>query len=162
MRTSVDLHVHLVSRGITHEFFRLEQRTRHPDDLAAAFDVAPEAFAVPTVLVGGGRSNPVLAVIASGTTLDLATVVRATGIQGLRRARPLAAARITGFPADWIPPVALDESTRLVVDRTLAANDVLYGPGGEPGLLVGIRTEDLLAAGGALVATVTVPVASMR
>jgi len=162
MRTSVDLHVHLVSKGIAHEFFRLEQRTRHPGDLAAAFGVDPGVFAVPAVLTGSGRSDPVLAIAASGTTLDLAAVVRVTGIKGLRRARPLAAARITGFPADWIPPVALDESVRQVIDPTLAANDVLYGPGGEPGLLVGIRTEDLLAAGGALVAAVTVPVASMR
>jgi prolyl-tRNA editing enzyme YbaK/EbsC (Cys-tRNA(Pro) deacylase) len=73
----------------------------------------------------------------------------------------LAAARVTGFPADWIPPVALDDGVQLVMDPALASLDVLYAPGGEPGLLVGIRTEDLLASG-VLVAPVAVPVASMR
>lgn len=161
MRTSVDLNVHLVSAGVAHEFFRVEQRTRHPGDLAAAFDVDPSAMAETTVLTAPGHGQTVLAVGPAGSTIDVAAVVRATGIAGLRRARPLAAARVTGFPADWIPPVALDDGVQLVMDPALASLDVLYAPGGEPGLLVGIRTEDLLASG-VLVAPVAVPVASMR
>jgi prolyl-tRNA editing enzyme YbaK/EbsC (Cys-tRNA(Pro) deacylase) len=55
--------------------------------------------------------------------------------------------RVTGFPAAWAPAVSVDDRVPTWLDDSIAGVDVFYCPGGEEGLIVGIRTAELMASG---------------
>jgi len=58
----------------------------------------------------------------------------------------------TGFIADWLPPVGHERPSRALLDPSLLETDVLYTPGGDPGLMVVLHSSDLLRATSATVA----------
>jgi prolyl-tRNA editing enzyme YbaK/EbsC (Cys-tRNA(Pro) deacylase) len=65
---------------------------------------------------------------------------------------PARATDLTGFLPEVIPPVGLPAEVTVLLDRSLADQEVLYFPGGEPNSVLKIRARDLADATGARVA----------
>jgi Cys-tRNA(Pro)/Cys-tRNA(Cys) deacylase len=153
MRTSVDVHNFLLERDVPHELVPVRGRFRSPDRVAAVLGLSAEQ--VGKVLVYAGSKGPVAVLIPSDRDPDLKRVAVAVPTPTLTALGPDEIADATDYLAEAVPPVGLPGTVRVVMDRRLTEQDVLYFAGGETRTLLKIRPEDLRRAADAKVAKVT-------
>jgi Cys-tRNA(Pro)/Cys-tRNA(Cys) deacylase len=152
MRTSVDVHNFLLERGIAHEMVSTRGRFRSPDRMAAVLGLPPEQ--VGRVVLFQGPGGLVAVLIPSDRSADRQRIADVTDEPDLLELSPNRAAEATDYLHEALPPAGLPSGTRVVMDRTLADQEVLYFPGGEPSSLLKIRPDDLARATDAHVAPV--------
>jgi Cys-tRNA(Pro)/Cys-tRNA(Cys) deacylase len=152
MRTSVDVHNFLLERDVPHELVPVRGRLREPERTAAVLGLPPEE--VGRVVVLEAAKALVAVVIPAGTQPDLRRVAVATPSPSLVELDPDRVAEVTDYLAEAVPPVGLPEGTKVILDRSVAEQEVLYIAGGEPSTLLKIRPADLVRATGAKVAKV--------
>jgi prolyl-tRNA editing enzyme YbaK/EbsC (Cys-tRNA(Pro) deacylase) len=153
VRTSVDVHNFLVDREVPHEVFSTRGRLRSAERIAGVLGLPPED--VGKVVVFEGRGRPVAVAVPAGADPDLHLVRAAVGENDLRRVSRTRASELTGYLYESIPPVGLPKGFRLVLDRSLHRDAVLYFPGGEARSVLKVRGTDLARATGSVVAEVT-------
>ena len=144
MRGSVEVHRYLVERSIPHEFYRLERPLRRIDEASAVLGLQPGNVVAAELF--DSPAGPILALTPAGQCASAPAVAHAADAV---RARPVSTARTaaaSGYFADWLPPVGHERAARVVVDSSFAEADVLYAAGGDPGVMLVIRAEDLIRA----------------
>lgn len=155
MRTSVDVHNFLVERDVPHELVPLRGRLRSPGRMARiAAVLGLPAEQVGKVVVLLGSKDVVAVLVPSDRDVDLRRVAVAARTPSLEELTPDRVTDLTDYFSESVPPAGLPNGTRVVMDRTLADQEVLYFAGGEPTTLLKIRPEDLIRASGARVARV--------
>lgn len=152
MRTAVDVHNYLVERDVAHEMVSTRRRVRAPKQIAGVLGLEPAQ--VGRVLIHEAEDGLVAAVVGADRSADAGRVADAAGRGPVERVTLERATELTDFLSEAMPPVALPEGTILVLDEALAAEDVLYFPGGEPTSVLKIRPADLVAAAGARTADI--------
>ncbi|HEX9343187.1 MAG TPA: YbaK/EbsC family protein [Actinomycetota bacterium] len=153
MRSSIDVHNHLLADDVLHELPQLPGPLR---DLAAA----PAVLGLPPAAVGrstvfADQRGVVVAVAPADLEVDPAALREVTG---RRELEPLAADQapgLTGYLLPFVPPVALECPAVVVVDEVVARQDVVYTAAGEPGVILKVRGVDLIKATSAVVTRVT-------
>ena len=153
MRSSVDVHNYLVERDIPHEVFSARGRLRSAERIAAVLDLSPAE--VGKVMIFEGAGGAIAAIVASDRAPDQAKVARAAGFETAEPARDERASEITEYLTEAIPPAGLPSEIRIIVDRPLNRDAVLYFPGGEVRSVLKIRGKDLVRATEAKVAAIT-------
>jgi prolyl-tRNA editing enzyme YbaK/EbsC (Cys-tRNA(Pro) deacylase) len=156
MRTSVDVHNFLLDRDVPHELVPLRGRLRSPGRMAriAAVLGLPTEQVGPVILLEA-RKRLVAVLVASDQEPDLRRVARAVPTASLTEIPSERAAELTEFLAEAVPPVGLPEGTRVIIDRPLADQEVLYFAGGEATSMLKIRAADLIRTTDAKVARVS-------
>lgn len=160
MRGTVEVHKYLVERAVPHEFYRLGRPLRRIDEAAAVLGLDPSIVVAAELFDSPGSF--VLALTPASACPSAADVARAAG---LTRARPLSKSRtaaMTGYLPDWLPPVGHERASLAILDEELLAADVVYAAGGDPGVMLVLRTGDLVRATSAIaapLATMAEPVA---
>ena len=152
MRNSVDVHNFLVERDVQHEVVKVRGRLRSAERIASVLDL-PSAQ-VGKVMVYETDKGPVAAIVASGTVPDperLRKALRATEIKGTTQAR---ASQLSEYLGEAVPPAGLPTGFKVVVDRNLTGEDVLYFAGGEASAILKLRSADLVRATAAKVAAI--------
>ncbi len=152
MRTSVDVHNHLVDRGVRHELLPLRGRLRSAERIAAVLGLPPAV--VGKVVVFETDRGPVAALVPSSRDADPKRVRRAVRASEIHAASPAKASQLSEYLFEAIPPVGLPPSFRVVMDRDLASEEVLYFAGGEATAILKVRAQDLAGAAGAKVAPI--------
>ena len=152
MRTSVDVHNHLVERDIQHELLPIRGRLRSAERIAAVLDLPPQV--VGKVVVFETDRGPVAALVSSECEADPDRVRGLVRAHEMQEATPARASQLTEYLAEAIPPAGLPSEFRIVADATLAGQEVLYFAGGEATAILKIRGDDLVAATGAKVARI--------
>jgi Cys-tRNA(Pro)/Cys-tRNA(Cys) deacylase len=155
MRTSVDVHNFLLERDIPHELVSLRGRLRSPGRMAriaAVLGLPPEQ--VGKVVVLRGSKDLVAVLVPSDGDADLRRVAVAAPTPSLEELTSERVAELTEYFSEAVPPVGLPNGTKVLLDRTLAEQEILYFAGGEPTTLLKIRPDDLVRAAGAKVARV--------
>jgi prolyl-tRNA editing enzyme YbaK/EbsC (Cys-tRNA(Pro) deacylase) len=152
MRTSVDVHNHLVERDIPHELFNVRGRFRSPARLASVLGLPPEE--VGKVVVFETDRGPLAALVSSERDPDPKRLARAAKVGELHKATPARASMLSEYLAEATPPVGLPDRFTVVMDRSLASQPVLYFPGGEATAVLKVRGKDLVRASGAQVARI--------
>lgn len=150
MRGSIDVHRYLTERQIPHEFYRLGRPLRRIEEAAALLDLLPSQIV--TAELFDARSAPVLALVPAGICASVADVTRASGEKHLRPASPSRVTEHTGFLSHWLPPVGHERASRAVLDAGFSDVEVLYAAGGDPGVMLVLRSADLIRATSATVA----------
>jgi prolyl-tRNA editing enzyme YbaK/EbsC (Cys-tRNA(Pro) deacylase) len=150
VRTSVDVHNFLLERDVPHEVFLAKGRLRSADRIAAVLDLSPNE--VGRVIVFETAKGAVAAVVATDREPVAAWVARAAQVPRATLVSPERAAQITDYLAASIPPTGLPKGVRVLLDRQLNREDVLYFPAGEPRAVLKIRGVDLRKANRAKVA----------
>ncbi|HYY78680.1 MAG TPA: YbaK/EbsC family protein [Actinomycetes bacterium] len=153
MRSSIDVHNHLLADDVVHELSQLPGPLR---DLASA----PGVLGLPAVAVGRSTvladDDGVVVVLAPADALvDADGVAGLLGRGWLEPVTPGRSPGLTGYLLAFVPPVALECPATLVVDERVAAQDVVYTAAGEPGVILKVRGADLVKATSAVVADVT-------
>ncbi|MDP9340954.1 MAG: YbaK/EbsC family protein [Actinomycetota bacterium] len=152
MRTSVDVHNHLVERDIAHELFNVRGRFRSSERLASVLDLPPEQ--VGKVVVFETDRGPLAALVSSQSDPDPKRLARAAKVEQLRKATQARSSQLSEYLAEATPPVGLPEQFTVVMDRALTSEPVLYFPGGEATAVLKVRGKDLVRASGAKVARI--------
>lgn len=150
VRGTVEVHKHLVERAVPHEFYRLERPLRRIDEAAAVLGLDPSMVVAAELFDSIG--SLVLALTPSSACASAEDVAHAVGAA---RVRPLSKARtgaVTGFLPDWLPPVGHERASTAVFEETLLDSDVVYASGGDPGVMLVLRSADLVRATAAIVA----------
>jgi Cys-tRNA(Pro)/Cys-tRNA(Cys) deacylase len=155
MRTSVDVHNFLVERDVPHELVQLRGRLRSPGRMARiAAVLGLPAEQVGKVVVLLGSKDLVAVLIPSDREVDLRRVAVAARTPSLEELSSARVTDLTDYFSESVPPAGLPDGTRVIMDRTLADQEVLYFAGGEPTTLLKIRPDDLVRASGAKVVRV--------
>jgi Cys-tRNA(Pro)/Cys-tRNA(Cys) deacylase len=155
MRTSVDVHNFLLERDVPHELVSLRGRPRSPGRMAriaAVLGLPPEQ--VGKVVVLRGSRDLIAVLVPSDRDPDLRRVAVAARTPTLEELTSDQITDLTDYFSESVPPAGLPNGTVVVMDRTLAQQEILYFAGGEPTTVLKIRPDDLLRAGGAKVARV--------
>ena len=137
MRSSIDVHNHLLAEDVVHELSQLAGPLRDLSTAPGVLGLPPMAVGRPTLLADDDGAVVVLA--PADAEVDTASVAELLGRLDL----------------DPVPPVALECPTTLVVDERVASQDVVYAAAGEPGVILKVRGADLVKATSAVVAPVT-------
>jgi prolyl-tRNA editing enzyme YbaK/EbsC (Cys-tRNA(Pro) deacylase) len=87
--------------------------------------------------------------------VDTASVAELLGRGDLGPVPSDRAPGLTGYLLAFVPPVALECRSTLVVDEQVAGQDVVYAAAGEPGVILKVRAADLIKATSAVVASIT-------
>lgn len=155
MRTSVDVHNYLLERDVPHELVPVRGRLRSPGRMARiAAVLGLPAEQVGKVVVLEGRKQLVAVLVASNAEADLRRVAVAAPSPTLTEPTADRVSDLTDYLSEAVPPVGLPDGTRVIMDRTLADQEVLYFAGGEPSTLLKIRAQDLIRTSEAKVARV--------
>lgn len=144
MRGSIEVHRYLTERGIPHEFYRLDRPLRRLEGAAALLGLKPERVVAAALFEA--RRSPVLALFPAGMRVRARVVAKASGDDRVRPAKAARVAASTGFLPGWLPPVGHQNAPRVVLDANVAREEVLYAPGGDPGVMLVIRASDLVRA----------------
>ena len=153
VRSSIDVHNHLLAADVVHELSQLPGPLR---DLAAA----PGVLGLPAVAVGrptllADDDGAVVALAPADAEVDTVSLAELLGRERLTPVPPDQAPGLTGYLLAFVPPVALECPTTLVVDERVATQDVVYAAAGEPGVILKVRGADLVKATSAVVARIT-------
>jgi prolyl-tRNA editing enzyme YbaK/EbsC (Cys-tRNA(Pro) deacylase) len=120
------------------------------DAAAAAMKVAPEQI-FKSILFQSPAGRCVMVVACGNARVDIRRVQDLTGIFGLRLAKPEVVLAKTGYPAGGTPPVGHREEFPVIVDAAVAGREWGYAGGGQPELLVKIKSADIIRLTGAAV-----------
>jgi prolyl-tRNA editing enzyme YbaK/EbsC (Cys-tRNA(Pro) deacylase) len=99
-------------------------------------------------------SGCVVVLAPADAEVDTASVAELLGRPGLDPVPPDRAPGLTGYLLPFVPPVALECQSTLVVDEQVADQDVVYAAAGEPGVILKVRAADLIKATSAVVARI--------
>lgn len=150
MREPVEVHTVLLDLGIPHEIYRTDRPSRLLSDACAALGLDPSE--VVSVSVFETRGGPVIALAPLSDEPEATAVAQATGSFSALRATPGSASRATGYIAQWIPPIAHRKPMPVVADPKVLDSEIVYTSGGAPGVILKMRSEDLVKVTGATIA----------
>jgi Cys-tRNA(Pro)/Cys-tRNA(Cys) deacylase len=153
VRSSIDVHNHLLADDVVHELSQLPGPLRDLATAPGVLGLPPATVGRPTLLADEAGAVVVLA--PADAEVDTAGVAELLGRVGLDPVPPDRAPGLTGYLLAFVPPVACECPTTLVVDEQVAAQDVIYTAAGEPGVILKMRGADLVKATSAVVAPVT-------
>jgi Cys-tRNA(Pro)/Cys-tRNA(Cys) deacylase len=153
VRSSIDVHNHLLADDVVHELSQLPGPLRDLATAPGVLGLPPPAVARPTLLADDAGAVVVLA--PADAEVDTSSVAELLGRLDLDPVPPDRAPGLTGYLLAFVPPVALECPAILVVDERVASQDVVYAPAGEPGVILKVRGDDLVKATSAVVAPVT-------
>jgi Cys-tRNA(Pro)/Cys-tRNA(Cys) deacylase len=153
VRSSIDVHNHLLADDVVHELSQLPGPLRDLSTAPGVLGLPPPAVGRPTLLADDAGVVVVLA--PADAEVDTASVAKLLGRLELGPVPPDRAPGLTGYLLAFVPPVALECPAILVVDERVARQDVVYAPAGEPGVILKVRGDDLVKAASAVVAPVT-------
>ncbi len=139
----------IAAHGIAAEILPMAVETPTVPAAAAALGVSPQQIIKSLLFLV--RDQPVL-VIASGETLVDRGILAARYGVGKKQVKLADAAivlRLTGYPAGGVPPFGHPAPLPTLLDRAVAAWDVVYGGGGDDHTLLRIAPEELARVTGA-------------
>lgn len=151
MRGTVEVHTYLVERAIRHEFYRLERPLRRIDEAAALLGLPPTQVAAVELFEAAG-TLPIVAVVPADTCASADAVAEAAGARRVWPAKSSRVTELSGFQPGWLPPVGHERAVLVVVDEALLNMEVVYTPGGDPGVMLVIRSSDLVRGAAAATA----------
>ena len=153
MRSSIDVHNHLLADDVVHELSQLPGPLRDLATAPGVLGLPPLAVGRPTLLADDEGCVVVLA--PADAEVDTSSVAELLGRLDLDPVPPDRAPGLTGYLLAFVPPVALECRSTLVVDEQVADQDVVYAAAGEPGVILKVRAADLIKATSAVVASIT-------
>ena len=152
MRSSIDVHNHLLADDVVHELSQLPGPLRDLSSAPGVLGLPARAVGRPTLLADEDGCVVVLA--PADAEVDTSSVAELLGRE-LDPVPPDRAPGLTGYLLPFVPPVALECPATLVVDERVASQDVVYAAAGEPGVILKVRGADLVKATSAVVARIT-------
>lgn len=145
----------VASGAIDGEIIRPGVPTPTVPDAARALGVEEHQI-LKSLLFANEDGGEVLAIALGPNRVSVEKLAAASGLQGLRLAKPAFVQQRTGYSVGAMPPVGHEPPLNVIVDRRLTALDVVYGGGGQVDTLLRIQPTEILRHTGATVADIVV------
>jgi Cys-tRNA(Pro)/Cys-tRNA(Cys) deacylase len=145
----------LRAAGIEHRLhrYRYQAGAGAAEQAAEALDVEPERMFKSLVARAGEAA--VFALVPAGRELSLKRLAAAAGVRSARMAEPRDAERLTGYQVGGISPLGSRRALPVYLDRSALDHEQICLNAGGRGLIVELRTADLVAVTGAMAAELT-------
>jgi Cys-tRNA(Pro)/Cys-tRNA(Cys) deacylase len=142
--SSVDVHNYLQSANIPHEISRMPEPARTAERAAVvlglrSYQVIKSVFFMVAV-------EPVMVMIPGDRMVDYAKLKSELNTTRLRLLNADEVRQLTGYLIGCTPPVALKTEMPKYIDLHALREDVVYTGGGEPNMILKIRSYDLVRA----------------
>lgn len=144
MLSSVDVHNYLQTANIPHELSRMPELARTAERAAVVLGLPPHQLIKSVLFIAG--SEPVMVMIPGDSLVDYAKLKSELGVPSLRLVNADEVRRLTGYLIGCTPPVALNTEMPKYIDLHALREDVVYTGGGEPNMILKIRSYDLVRA----------------
>ena len=147
----------LDAHKIPYSTFVYPETIHSADEVAVLLGVpASQVYKTLVVLAEGGRRLLVMA--PGGREIDLRLLAREVGAKSAQMALQREAERLTGLKVGGISPLALlDKRFEVYLDATAAGLDEIYLNGGQRGINLKLRVDDLVTITGARLVAATSP-----
>jgi Cys-tRNA(Pro) deacylase len=142
--SSVDVHNYLQTANIPHELRRMPEPARTASRAAVVLGLQPHQV-IKSVLFFA-EVNPVMVLIPGDRMVDYAKLKAELGVAHLRLINADEVRQLTGYLIGCTPPVALKNAMPKYIDLHALREDVVYTGGGEPDMILKIRSYDLVRA----------------
>ncbi len=152
MLSSVDVHNYLQTANIPHELRRVPEPPRTAFRAAAMLGLQPHQV-IKSVFFFADR-NPVMVMIPGDNMVDYTKLKAELGVTHIRFPNTEEVRQLTGYFVGSTPPVALKSDVPAYIDLHALREDVVYTGGGEPDMILKIRSYDLVRAADAEVVDV--------
>lgn len=95
--------------------------------------------------------------IANGTgRIDRAKLAATAGVQKVKLADPAFVLERTGYPAGGVSPIGIrDRTARVFIDRSVTAQDFIFGGAGTEDDLIRLTPDDLITYSGGTLSEIT-------
>ena len=144
MLSSVDVHNYLQTANIPHELRRMPEPARTASRAAAVLGLQPHQLIKSVLFFAAG--SPVMVMIPGDRMVDYAKLKSELGVSRLRLINADEVRQLTGYLVGCTPPVALKTEMPKYIDLHALREDVVYTGGGEPNMILKIRSYDLVRA----------------
>lgn len=104
----------------------------------------PEREVVKTLVMQDERALPLIVLMHGDRKVSTKNLARQAGRKSIEPCRPEVAQRHTGYQVGGTSPFGTKKPLPVYMEKTIAALRSIYINGGRRGLLVKIRTEDLV------------------
>lgn len=147
----------LDAHKIPYSTFVYPETIHSADEVAVLLGVpASQVYKTLVVLAEGGRRLLVMA--PGGREIDLRLLARKVGAKSAQMALQREAERLTGLKVGGISPLALlDKRFEVYLDATAAGLDEIYLNGGQRGINLKLRVDDLVTITGARLVAASSP-----
>jgi Cys-tRNA(Pro) deacylase len=142
--SSVDVHNYLQTANIPHEMRRMPEPARTASRAAVVLGLHPHQV-IKSVLFFTD-SSPLMVLIPGDCMVDYEKLKVEIGVPSLRLVNADEVRQITGYLIGCTPPVALKSDMPKYIDLHALREDVVYTGGGEPSMILKIRSYDLVRA----------------
>ncbi|HTW07055.1 MAG TPA: YbaK/EbsC family protein [Acidimicrobiales bacterium] len=132
----------LAAAGVLAEVRQLADSARTSVEAAAALGVQVGQIAKSLVFVADGA--PVVVIASGPDRVDLALTAKALGAASVSRADADAVRAATGYPIGGVSPAGLPDGLAVLVDRGLAAYEVVWAAAGTPHTVYPTNFAELL------------------
>jgi Cys-tRNA(Pro)/Cys-tRNA(Cys) deacylase len=148
----------LDSRKISYSAFETPAEKLGALETAEFLKVPPEIVFKTIVVRRDGPKKPILAVIPGHSSVDLKLLAAALGEKKVHLPTEREAEQLTGLQAGGISPLALiNRGFQVVIDSIAQTYEEIHISGGQRGLNIKLRTEDLIKLTHARLASVSRP-----
>ena len=144
MLSSVDVHNYLQTANIPHELFRMQEQARTAERAAVVLGLQPHHVIKSVFLASAGE--PVMVMVPGDSMVDYAKLKAELSTPRLRLLNADEVRQLTGYLIGCTPPVALKTEMPKYIDLHALREDVVYTGGGEPNMILKIRSYDLVRA----------------
>lgn len=144
MFTSVDVHNFLQTANIPHELRRMPESARTAKRAAVVLGLQPHQVIKSVIFYAD--SSPVMVFIPGDAMVDYAKLRSELNASRIRLCSADEVRQITGYLIGSTPPVALKTDMPKYIDLRALREDVVYTGGGEPNMILKIRSYDLVRA----------------
>ncbi|MDY6794738.1 MAG: YbaK/EbsC family protein [Actinomycetota bacterium] len=144
MLSSVNVHNYLQNNNIPHELSRMPEPARTAPRAAAVLGLQPHQV-IKSVLFFADE-DPVMVLIPGDTMVDYPKLKAELKASRLHLINADEVRKLTGYLVGCTPPVALKIEIPKYIDLHALREDVVYTGGGEPNMILKIRSYDLVRA----------------
>ncbi len=147
------LAAYLRQHGVDAEILYPGKSTATVAEAAAALGVHPRQI-IKSLLFQGKDGTAVLVIARGATRVDRRKLTETTGLRQPQLAPPQLVLDLTGYPPGATPPIGHLTPLKVVVDRAVLEEPVVYGGGGASDVMLRISPPEILRLTGATVADI--------
>jgi Cys-tRNA(Pro) deacylase len=113
--------------------------------VSAASLGVPEREVVKTLVMQDEQAKPLIVLMHGDRRVSTKNLARQAGRKSIEPCRPDVAQRHTGYPVGGTSPFGTRKPLPIYMERSIAALPAIYINGGRRGLLVKIKTQELVS-----------------
>ncbi len=142
MKTSIDIHNFLTSKGVAHEIFPTSRPVKSIREASALLGLKLDEM-VKCILVKADEKFVMLLLLGKDR-VSLKKVARHLKVKEVKLATPEETVKLTGYRLGTTPPCDFSTSLPCLIDREVLKKEVIYTGGGEPTVFLKIKSIDVL------------------